>query len=308
MASTLIIVNGAARGGRGMSAAAPHIEALRGLPGGVHVVATEAPGHAAELARQAALDARSAVVAAGGDGTVHEVVNGLLADGGPGGVQLGILPVGTGNSFVRDLGLADPASAVGALQAGHTVPVDAVRLVHEGGELHFLNLASFGFSAQAGALTNRRYKWLGAGGYVFAVLECLVGLSAAPLPHACDDGPVDASPCTLVSFCNSRFTGGDMKMAPDADIADGQLDVVRIGAMGRRRFLSSFPRIFAGTHPDMAEVSMGRARRVRFQVDRPVDAMIDGEVMSIVPHTLEVQPAAIRVFGRAPAANGGGPT
>lgn len=291
MSQSVVIVNRAAGGGRGPALAAPHLAHLDAT-----VRYTERPGHARELAEQAARDGASTVVAAGGDGTVFEVVNGLMQLAPDDRPTLGLLPVGTGNSFVRDLALDSPARAVEAILGGHTQPVDVVRLDHDEGVLHYVNLLSVGFSAEAGALTNRRYKGLGASGYILAVLQCLLRLGAHPFPHALDGGPVDARPYVLVSFSNSRFTGGDMQMAPRADISDGELDVVTIGPMRRLRFLRAFPRIFAGTHDQLPEIDLARAREVVFSAASPVDVMVDGEVLTLTLRKLEVLPGALRVL------------
>lgn len=289
MSRVVAILNPAAGGGR----AARRAEPLLARIANAEVRRTEGPGHATALAAEAAEQGADAVVAVGGDGTVWEVVNGLLPRGGP---ALGILPLGTGNSFVRDLGLADAEAAVAAVAGGRTRAVDALRLEHARGTAWSVNLVSLGFSAEVGALTNRRYKPFGAAGYVVAVLQSLARLRQHAFPVALDEGAYDGRPVTLLSFCNSRYTGGDMLMAPDADPSDGEVDVVRIGTMRRRRFLASFPRIFRGTHPSMPEVETTRARRVAFAPVGPVDVMIDGEVRQLEPRALEVVPRALQVL------------
>ncbi|MEQ1505349.1 MAG: diacylglycerol kinase family protein, partial [Myxococcota bacterium] len=259
---------------------------------GVVIRTTTGPGHATALAREAKEAGAAQVVACGGDGTVFEVVNGLLPGPGP---VLGILPVGTGNSFVRDLGLADERAAVAAIRAGTTRQIDAMRIVHADGELFSVNLLSLGFSADAGAMTNRRFKPLGAAGYVAAVLASLVRLRHHAFPYAIDDGLFDARPGLLLSVCNSRYTGGAMMMAPFADPTDGQLDVVRIGSMRRRRFLMAFPMIFQGTHLELPEVRSTRGRSVAFADVGPVPVMIDGEVRTLALRSVAVVRRALEV-------------
>lgn len=285
------LVNPTAGGGRGARAEA----LLQDLPD-VVVHRTEGPLHAEALARDARRTGATAVIAAGGDGTVFEVVNGLL-DGDDGPVPaLGIVPVGTGNSFVRDVGIADPMAALDAIRQGRRRPVDALRIDHAGGRLYAINLVSFGFSAEAGSLTNRRFKGLGPAGYVAAVVVSVARLRYHAFPHALDDGPFDARPVTLLSVCNSQYTGGAMRMAPGADPCDGQLDLVRVGTMRRRKFLASFPKIFAGTHPELPEVELRRGNRVSFAATGEVPVMIDGEVRVLAVNAITVERGRIEVL------------
>lgn len=287
---TVLVANPRAAGGRceaRLKALLPRI------PGAVECAWTEGPGHATSLARRAAVDGADRVVAVGGDGTLFEVVNGLFeSDRRP---ALGILPLGTGNSFARDFGLHEPEPALRALRGDGRRPVDVVRVVHRDGVLHYVNLLSVGFTAAAGALTNRRFKRFGPSGYVLAVLASLVRLEHPRFPLAVDGAALDARACTLISFSNTRYTGGTMMMAPTADPADGRVDVVRVGTMGRRRLLACFPRIYRGTHPELAEVDVGTARSVRFELDAPVDVMVDGEVLTLHLQELEVLPRALEL-------------
>jgi diacylglycerol kinase (ATP) len=282
---TVVIVNPAAAGGRSARGAARWIAAL----GAVRVVRTDGPGHAAEIARTCDADL---VVAAGGDGTVHEVANGLLGRATP--VALGILPVGTGNSFVRDLGL-DPAGSVDAIRTGRRRRVDAVRMTADDRTVWSLNLVSLGFTAAVGSLTNRRFKPIGAGGYVASVVVEVGRLHPGIYAHRLDGGALDERPAVLLSFSNSRYTGGSMAMAPNARIDDGLLDVVRVGPMGRARLLTAFPRIFAGSHLSMSEVSSVHARRVDFELAGTIDVLVDGELLRCRPVSLEVVPGALEV-------------
>lgn len=292
MTRTAVIVNGTAGGGRCAARVGPYIDQLRAA-GLTEVYWTGGPGDATRLARRASDQGFDRVVSVGGDGTLFEVVNGLLpSENRP---ALGILPLGTGNSFARDFELHQPDPALQALLADQRRPVDVIRARHASGQLFYINLLSIGFSAEAGGLTNRRFKWAGTGGYVFAVLISLVRLQHPRFPLSLDDLPLDERPCTLLSFSNSRFTGGDMMMAPLADPADGKLDVVRVGPMNRLRFLGCFPRIFRGTHGELDEVELGTASRVCFRLDRPVEVMVDGEVLTLQLEELEVLPRALQV-------------
>ena len=286
----LLIINPAAGGGRCAERVKPYVATLEGRGIEVELAHTSGPGDATRLAREATADV---VVAVGGDGTLFEVLNGLFPREEGVGPALAVLPLGTGNSFVRDFGIQEPEAAVRALADGRRRTCDVVRARHADGELYFINLLSVGFTARAGALTNKRFKPLGVGGYILAVLASLVKMEHPTYALSLDSGLMDTRACTLLSFSNSRFTGGDMMMAPDADPTDGLVDFVRIGPMGRRRFLAAFPKIFKGTHPEMNEIDVTRVARVDFDMHEPVDVMVDGEIIRLALQSLEVLPGAV---------------
>jgi YegS/Rv2252/BmrU family lipid kinase len=258
---------------------------------------TDGPGHATELAREARTRGLRRFLAVGGDGTAFEVLNGLFprpadATGTP---VLATLPLGTGNSFLRDFGIEDTEDAMRAIIRGTTRACDVARAEHADGTVHFINLMSLAFSARAGALTNDRFKPLGAFGYILAVLSCVAGLEHPVIPVRLDGGLTDRRPCALLSFSNSRYTAGTMMMAPRADPTDGEIDVIRVGEMGRLRFTSTFPEIFRGTHVHAPGVEQTRARRIDFVDAVRQDAMVDGEILSLALRSIEVLPGAIEV-------------
>jgi diacylglycerol kinase family enzyme len=153
-----------------------------------------------------------------------------------------------------------------------------------------------GRAARAGALTNRRYKPLGAAGYVAAVVQSTLELATDAHPFSTDRAPRDGRPAILLSFSNSRATGGGMQMAPRAETDDGELDIIRIGPMSRGDFLGRFPSIFSGTHVDTEGVEQTRARSVDFDLGgRTVDCMVDGEVLPLALERIEVIPRAFDV-------------
>ncbi len=291
----LAIVNPAAGGGRCGKRAPSAIAQLRDAGLEVDVFETTGPGDGTDRVRVAWGEGRRRFLAIGGDGTTFEVVNGLFPHEGDERPRLGLVPLGTGNSFLRDFAITDADLALRALARGETHACDVVRVIHDGGELHYLNLLSLGFSAEAGALTNRRFKPLGVAGYVLAVLATAARLKRPSFAIRLDDGARDARPCVLLSFSNSRFTGGTMMMAPHADATDGELDVIRIAAMGRLAFVRSFPSIFQGAHVERPEVEEARAKTVALDLPGPVDVMVDGEVLQLALSRLEVVPGALEV-------------
>ncbi|MBO6934923.1 MAG: YegS/Rv2252/BmrU family lipid kinase [Deltaproteobacteria bacterium] len=295
-AGRYVIVNGAAGGGRCAGRCEPALDALRSAGFELEVAHTERAGHATELARAAFAKGHRKFVSVGGDGTSFEVINGLLPEAEGQGVELGLLPLGTGNSFLRDFAILDPDAALSALQGWKAQPVDVVKVVHAEGSFHYMNLIGLGFTARAGDLTNRRFKRLGPAGYVAAVLVSVAGLEKPVDPIKIDDADYgDARPAVFLVFSNSKYTGGAMKMAPDADPTDGYLDVIRAGDIGRASLVKTFPKIFAGRHVEHPRVEQGRAKKVEFLEPRKQPVMVDGEIMHLALESLEVRPGALSV-------------
>ncbi len=298
MTDVLAIVNPAAGGGRSGALAPRALARLRDEGVALDCVETRGPGDASRLARDAYAAGVRWFIAVGGDGTGYEIVNGLLPAALGAAPEerpcLGFLPLGTGNSFLRDFGSGDALHAATALRERRRKPCDVVRLSHTEGELFFINLLSVGFVANVAACANRRFKRLGPAGYGLGVLFETASLAPRPW-HMQVDGSEWHEPVLFASFCNSRFTGGKMMMAPFADSSDGQLDVIIASRMGRMQLLRAFPRIFSGTHVHMPTIACSRARSVQIDATEAVDLMIDGEVMRQTPRRLDVLGGAIDV-------------
>lgn len=291
----LAVANSAAGGGR----CGRQLDAalLRLQSGGVAVelVRTERPGHAVELARRGYGDGYRRFLAIGGDGTAHEVVNGLFPEGLEDRPALGFMPLGTGNSFLRDF---DPSARdpLEALRSDRRHACDVLRLRHADGVLYYINLLSLGFAADVAALTNRRFKGLGPAGYLLGVLVCLLRCRRQRFPLRADGDPDwDSRPCLFLTFNNSKYTGGTMLIAPQADTADGLIEFVRFGPIGRWGLLRNLRRLYDGTHVDHPLASRRGVRRVDFDLDGPVDVMVDGEVRRLRCQALDVLPQALDV-------------
>jgi YegS/Rv2252/BmrU family lipid kinase len=297
MDAYLALLNPAAGGGRCGEKARAGIDRLRSAGIEVDVVETTGPGHATAVARDARAEGRRRFIAVGGDGTSYEVINGLFPsseDGDPRPV-LGFLPLGTGNSFLRDFTRAGADHSIRAISEGHTRPCDVVRLTHRDGVLHYINIMSIGFAADVNALRGRRFGRFGETGYVFAVLVEVARLRTTPFAIAVDGGPMQRDPVTFISVNNSRYTGGKMLMAPDADTADGRVDLIKVGELGRVGLLSTFPKIFLGTHVHHPAVTAAQVGSIEFDIDHDIDVMIDGEAVRVAPRRIDVLSSALDV-------------
>jgi len=292
------IVNPAAGGGRSAKLAGPALARLRKKGLQVDVIASTGPGHAVQLAREAYEQGYRRFLAVGGDGTAHEILNGIFAGGAP--VErsaLGFLPFGTGNSFLRDFAQDGAEASMQALLENRTRSVDLIRLTHAAGEVYSFNLLSIGFTADVAALTNRMFKPFGHLGYLLGVFVRVVQLRRRSFALRCDDDQEwDERRSLFLTFNNSKYTGGTMLIAPQADSTDRLIEFVRWGPIGRLGLLRTLPRLYDGTHIEHPLASRRAVRRVEFRAAVPVDIMIDGEVATLECRCLEVLPAAVDIY------------
>jgi diacylglycerol kinase (ATP) len=292
----LAVVNPAAGGGRCGRLVGEALERLRSAGIAIDVAETDAEGHAVRIARDAFSRGYRKFIAVGGDGAAYEIVNGLFpeAEGGDPPL-LAFLPLGTGNSFLRDFTAEGPAQAAEAIISGRSRPCDVFRLRHKDGVYYFLNLLSVGFAADVAMLRHRRFRRYGELGYLFALFVTLVRLNRGVFPVSLDSADVDRRRSLFLTFNNSKFTGGKMMIAPKAETADGLIEYVRWGPIGRMGLIWNLPRLYTGTHIHHPLAERAGVRRVDFSFDGPVDVMIDGEVATLHCESLDVLPHAVRV-------------
>lgn len=298
---TCIILNPAAGHGRSARFRDEVLAVARERWGEVALQLTGGPGHALELARELPTDV-GRVLAVGGDGTVHEVANGLLARGGEARPALGVVPAGTGNDFAKMTGTAGlkPREALEALAAGSVRRFDVGRAWEE----YFVNSLGVGLDADVARRVNEYKHWPGPIGYVVAAL--LAVLHRKPLPL---EVTVDAASwtdrTTVLEIGVGPCAGGVFYLVPDARPDDGLLDVCAVGEFGWRFLLTKAPRVLTGRHTTLKEVRMARGRRIR--VASPtgdLTAHLDGELRAPGLDRLEVSvvPAALPVLVTAAAA------
>lgn len=294
----LAIVNPAAGGGRCGKLAPAALKRVRELGIDLEIAQTTRPGEATPLARDAYARGFRNFLAVGGDGTSFEIVNGIFPEAAtPGRAALGFLPLGTGNSFLRDFTTRGVEHTIEALREGRRRPCDVIRLRHAAGDIFFINMLNLGFAAEAGEIANRKFKRWGQMGYVFGVFARLARLEHVAFPHRLEGAAEwDRRTCLFLAFGNSKFTGGKMMIAPKADPADGRIEYVRWSPLGRLRLLWTFPRLFTGTHIHHPLASRAAVERIEFDLDRPVNVIVDGEVMRLQCRSVEVLPSALDVI------------
>ena len=290
------IVNPAAGSGRCGKLAPAALERLRAAGLDIEVRKTRAPGEAVVFANSAYAEGYRNFIAVGGDGTGFEIVNGLFpAAASEGRTALGFLPLGTGNSFLRDFTERGADYAIEAIRTRRRRPCDVIRLNHAGGTLFYINTLNIGFAADVATLTNRHLKRLGELGYLAGVLVSLARLRRRSFPLRAD-GERDDRRCLFLAFSNSKYTGGKMMIAPQASIGSGAIEYVHWGPIGRFGLVRNLATLFDGSHIRHPLASRRTATRIEFDIEAPVDVVVDGEVLTLEVKSLEVLPNALDVM------------
>ena len=298
----LTIINPAAGGGKSRKLVGAALDRLRAGGLALEVVETHAEGDATRIARDAYGRGYRKFLAVGGDGTSYEVVNGLFPDAlVTSGAEehiptLAFLPLGTGNSFLRDFGDQGVEHAMQALLARRSQACDVLRLTHREGVLHYINLLSVGFAADVNILRSRRFKSAGQMGYFASIFMGLAQLKRRPFPvRVAGEKEFDRRSCLFLSFNNSKFTGGTMMIAPTAATDDGLIDFVRWGPIGRAGLVRNLSTLYDGTHVQHPLAESKKTQRVEFDLEGPIDVMVDGEALTVHCEAIDVLPSALQV-------------
>ncbi|HET8980498.1 MAG TPA: diacylglycerol kinase family protein [Solirubrobacteraceae bacterium] len=295
-----LIVNPHAGGGRAGRELPRVVETLGGLNLDHHVEATRSLDHARELARAAAGTGETAV-AFGGDGLIAAVADAVReADG-----VLGVLPGGRGNDFARALGIPlDVAQACSVLSTGTIARLD----MGEVGDRRFIGIASCGFDSVANRIANETTLVRGNLVYAYGALRALAAWRPATFNVTLDGGESRFVTGFTVAVANSSYYGGGMKLAPDASLDDGMLDVVIILKMRKLRFLRLLPTVFNGAHVRQPEVQLARARTIQISSSQPYTMFADGDPIAELPVTIRVLAGAVRALVPAGGRAGAGAT
>lgn len=262
---------------------------------------TEAPGHAIELARDAAGKGYGMVVSVGGDGTINEIVNGLYAAGNISEALLGIISTGTGGDYIRTIGIPrryEDACRCFLQPKKRTVDLGIVEYASNGrrAERLFVNFAGLGFDAEIVRRTTQQFKALGSlPSYLLGTLTTLVSYVNRDISIIVDGHAEDRRVCTVI-MNNGKYGGGGMFTAPHADLADGLLDVLIVGDLSKPDLLRSLPRIYKGTHLTHPKVAMKKAKEIEVRSAQKMHLQADGELLGEVPARFRVLPSVLNVI------------
>ena len=241
------------------------------------------------------------LVAVGGDGTLFHALNGLYARPPAQRVPLAVVPVGTGNAFARDLGLApgDWRRAAELVRGGRLRRVDVGRVEHgagsaAAGSYHFLNIVGAGLPVDA-MRTAEHLKFFGRSAYSLAALWRALRLQTYPMRLELDGETLEQE-ALFVELSNSRYTGTSFLMAPTARFDDGLFDLTLLRRLPRRRLLRLFPTIYSGRHVDYPEVFTRRVRELRIRAPEGLQLAPDGEFRGCTPATIRCLERDLEIF------------
>ncbi|MCY2978049.1 MAG: diacylglycerol kinase family lipid kinase [Planctomycetota bacterium] len=266
--------------------------AKAGIELNVHM--TERPGHAHEIARNLDQNSVQGVCVVGGDGTFHEVVDGLMHRNEPISIPLGIIPAGTGNSLAQHLNCKDPMQAALQIVAGRTMPLDVVR-VSMGDQTAFCtNIVGWGAVSDINIMAEK-LRILGKSRYAAAALLEILRAKRRRAKILLDGRMLQDSFLFFIA-CNGKFTGADMKLTPGAEIGDGMIDVALVRNASRWQMLKLFTKVFDGSHVSLDFIEFYQVRSFEIQTETPDRMNLDGEMRGTSPVAGEVMPAALSIF------------
>jgi YegS/Rv2252/BmrU family lipid kinase len=259
------------------------------------ILVTAFPGHAEELAGSLDFSIYDGLLVLGGDGTFHEVVNGVLKRADKKTLPIGLLPAGSGNSILHDLSLTDPLVAAKAIIGGRTQFIDVAQIKGDLTLRYSINLIGWGLVTDVGERAET-LRWLGPRRYtVSSVIEILRRKTRRA--NLVLDGKVIVDDFTFVAACNSIHIGKGMKMAPSAKLDDGLIDLVVVrGSINRQRLFSVLPKLFDGSHIEEPEVAYYQVPSFSLSSETKDNLNIDGEMVGTTPIDVEILKQVIEIF------------
>ncbi|MCH8889629.1 MAG: diacylglycerol kinase family lipid kinase [Myxococcales bacterium] len=278
---------------------------LRSALGPLDIECTRAPRDAERIAREGVRSGIERIIVAGGDGTLSEVVTGLLSAQLGDYAVIGLLPLGTASDFARSLGQPPNVdAAIERLAAGKTLRVDAGRVTYRTDDRqevtgYFANVASFGLSGVVDELVNRTTKVFGGRmSYMIGTVRGIARYRSGPVSISVDGELVFDGPLAVAAVANGPYFGGGMRIAPNARIDDGVFDWVIVPGMSRCALLRKFPLLYRGSHIRDPQILQGRGRVIEAcGVAGPIRLDVDGESLGVLPARFELLPGAIRLIG-----------
>ena len=283
-----VIINPAAGRGKGKKLENTILTLLNDELGKIEVFQTEYPNHAQELARQLK-DKINVIIAVGGDGTINEIVNGMVG----GKAALAVIPTGSGNDFTKMLNLPKEISAV--IQ---TIKEDKRKKIDIGkvGDRYFPNGIGIGFDAWVVRESMKVSRLRGFLIYLYSVIKTVFIYKNQTITFTTNEGST-VRDIFLIAIGNGKAMGGGFFLTPQAEVDDGQLDICIIRALSKREVLLNLPKAIHGKHTELEQVDMLRTDKVNIQSEEGIAVHADGELLGMEFRDLEISliPSALEV-------------
>lgn len=250
-------------------------------------------GHITQIVSMLEIKKYDAVISMGGDGTNFHVLNALLSNFDIKDIPpLGIIPVGAGNSFAKDIHINSFDDAIKAIVCFHPEAADVCSVTQNNDRFYFVNLAGLGFVTDV-AKTADKFKFFKDFSYLIGIFYRTINLKFHEIELEFDGIKIKDRNC-FIEFCNSRYTGGNMLMAPDAKIDDGYFDIIITGKLSRLSLLCTLPKIFTGKHLENSAVTHYKTQKATIKT-RPIKTLLpDGEIFGTTPTTIQIHPKLLR--------------
>ena len=254
--------------------------------------------HATEIVRHLDLDNCDSVVSVGGDGTMYEVLNGILKNTKSKHTpSFGVVPVGTGNSFSQDLGMKNWRDGVKAIDSGKKKAVDVMKFHTEGDDYYSINSIGFGLPTDVCVNGNKYKKYLGKAAYTASALVEIMRFSPFNMKFEVD-GVKDEMQCILANFSNSTMFGGNMKISPNSIIDDGEIEFVALQDMPKAEILKALPTLYKGKHLSNPNIRVYKGKKFKVETFPEKILNPEGEIFGVTPVEVEVLPGKIEMFYR----------
>jgi len=261
----------------------------------LNLITTEFPGHAEKIIKDYNLENYNGILIIGGDGTFHEIVNGVFNRRDKKKIPIGIIPGGTGNSFMLDLGITEPNVAVDKILMKKTRFIDVIKLNMGQTVKYSINLVGWGMITDIG-FTAENLRWMGNARYTISAIIQIFFKNYRKAEFEVN-GKKSVKDFMFVVGCNSINVGKGMRMAPKAKLDDGLMDIIVVESnISRIRLLSVLPKLFKGTHIDEPEVQYYQSNKFSLIPDNYDSLIIDGEMIGKTPILAEVIPNSIEIF------------
>ncbi|MBT8221292.1 MAG: diacylglycerol kinase family lipid kinase [Bacteroidia bacterium] len=294
MLKYLLITNPASGKRKGVDILRQVQPILRSVDIELESIMTSHTRHAEDIIREVDLTKFKAICVVGGDGTYHEVINGLLTRKDGIELPLGFIPAGTGNSLLKSLALDTVEAATKNILKGNIQTCDIAEIDTQTGKVYSFNVIGWGIPTDVNTMAEQ-FRWAKTQRYNLAAIMAIFR-NRSRIAHVEMDDQIVHGDISFIVACNTAYAGNGMQLAPDAQIDDGLLDLLVIKKVSRFKLFRLFTKIFSGTHLPNNDIQYFRVKHFKVQSDADIPLIIDGETLGSAPFSVKVLPNRIKIF------------